>query len=100
MKISHPVSTPAKSYFLSHIQEQNQNTGMRLLALAFDLIVIVLLLAVTVLLVFGQTWLLYHKVYTHADFYLLAVSVPLVYLGVFRSVLGATPGRLLLAQWL
>lgn len=101
MKIHQPVSASGKGYFLSHTQRQlSGNTGIRLLALAFDLIVIGLLLAVLVLLLFGQTWLMYHAVYTDVAFYLLAVSVPLLYYTVFWSWLGATPGRLLLAQWL
>lgn len=101
MKTNTPVSPSGRGYFLSHVYGCVQgSTGMRLLALAFDLVLIVLLLTLSVLFVFGQTWLLHHAVYADAAFYLLAVSVPTLYFVGFHGVLGATPGKLLLLPWL
>ncbi len=101
MKMNNQISPSAKGYFLSHIGERaHANVGMRLLALAFDLIMVVLLLMLSVLFVFGQTWLLYHTPYTNVAFYLVAVSVPLVYFVGSWSLLGTTPGKLLLLPWL
>lgn len=101
MKTNTPASPPHKGYFLSHIHEQaHGHSSMRLLALAFDLVLIVLLIMLAVLLVLGQTWLVYHAVYAAPSFYLLAVCVILLYFAGFKAILGATPGKMLLLPWL
>ncbi|QLQ32958.1 MAG: hypothetical protein HZT40_16690 [Candidatus Thiothrix singaporensis] len=56
MKTNTPASPPHKGYFLSHIHEQaHGHSSMRLLALAFDLVLIFLLIMLAALLVLGQT---------------------------------------------
>jgi hypothetical protein len=90
-----------KSYSLPHRHgSRHSNVGMHLLALAFDWLLITLLLFLTVLFLFGQTWLLYHVSYTNTSLYLVVLTVPLVYFLSFWSLLGATPGKLLLSPWL
>jgi uncharacterized SAM-binding protein YcdF (DUF218 family) len=73
---------------------------MRALALAFDLLLISLLLMVVLLFVFGQTWLLYRASYDSSALHGVLVAVPLVYFLGFWGLLGATPGKLLLWPWL
>ncbi|EIJ36157.1 RDD family protein [Thiothrix nivea] len=102
MKANAPFSTPVnKGYFLNYIaSHRHGNPGMRLLALAFDLVLVVLLVTLAVLCVFGQTWLLYHAVYTDAAFYVLMASIPTLYFAGFQGIWGATPGKMLLLPWL
>jgi hypothetical protein len=101
MKMNSPASPSTKGYFLSHLGESSHsNVGMRLLALAFDGLLITLLLLLVVLFVFGQTWLLFHASYSNTALYLVLAIVPLVYFVGFWSLLGATPGKLLLLPWL
>ncbi|MGB5597959.1 MAG: RDD family protein, partial [Thiothrix litoralis] len=96
-----PISTPARGYFASQLGGfPSAKVGMRLLALAFDWLLVGLLLVLVLLLVFGQAWLLYHVSYTDSALYLVVVTVPLAYFGGFWGLLGATPGKLLLLPWL
>ncbi|SEB01643.1 RDD family protein [Thiothrix caldifontis] len=101
MKINHQLTPPAKGYFMSHVcQPSHRNLGMRLLAFAFDLLMISLLLMLVLSFVFGQTWLLYHASYENSTLHGVFVAIPLVYFIGFWSLLGATPGKLLLWPWL
>ena len=90
-----------KGYLLPNRHESSRsNVGMHLLALAFDWLLITLLLLLVVLFVFGQTWLLYHVSYTNTSLYWVVLTVPIVYFVSFWSLWGATPGKLLLLPWL
>lgn len=101
MKVNHQLTPPAKGYFMSHVRQPGyQHLGMRALAFAFDLLMISLLLVMVLLFVFGQTWLLYHASYESTALHGVLVLVPLVYFLGFWSLLGATPGKLLLWPWL
>lgn len=101
MKMNSPISPPARGYFLSRLGNiPSSNMGMRLLAVAFDWLLISLLLTLVLLLTFGQTWLLYQVSYADSSLYLVVVAVPLAYFGGFWGLLGATPGKLLLSPWL
>ncbi len=73
------------------------SAGMRLIALAFDLIVVAVLLVLFVSVVYGQTWLVYHSNELNASFYLSLMVVPLFYFVGFWSFLAATPGKMLLS---
>ncbi|UOG93793.1 MAG: RDD family protein [Candidatus Thiothrix sulfatifontis] len=101
MKISHQLTPPAKGYFMSHVRQPGyQHWGMRVLALAFDLLLISILLMFVLLFVFGQTWLLYHASYDSSALHGALVVVPLTYFLGFWGLVGATPGKLLLWPWL
>lgn len=72
------------------------SAGMRVLSVAFDLIVIGVATMLFVLIAYGQTWLIYHGSDPTIDFYLSIGLIPLVYFVGFWFALGATPGKLLL----
>lgn len=101
METKHQFTPSAKSYFVAYtLQPVYQYWGMRLLALAFDLLLISILLTVVMLFVFGQTWLLYHASSQPLVLHSVLVCVPLVYFLGFWRLMGATPGKLLLLPWL
>ncbi len=99
MKINSPISPSIKGNFLSTVSDQS-HLRMRLLAIAFDWMLITLLMMLVVMFVFGQAWLLNPASYTDITLYLVIMSVPMAYFGTCWSLLGATPGRLLLLPWL
>ncbi|OQX10910.1 MAG: hypothetical protein BWK73_19005 [Thiothrix lacustris] len=101
MKINHQLTPPAKGYFMAHVRQPgHQHWGMRMLALAFDLLLISILLMFVLLFVFGQTWLLYHASYQSSALHGVLVAVPVAYFVGFWGLVGATPGKLLLWPWL
>ncbi len=79
-----------------HIVDSCPSVGMRVLAFAFDLILISVLMVLFVSVVYGQTWLVYHSSELEPSFFLSLMVVPLLYFVGFWSVMSATPGKRLL----
>ncbi len=89
----HP-KTLSTRFFTKQGLLASANPRMRLLAVAFDTIVVGILMMLFVLMVYGQTWLIYHPL--DENFYISLLIVPVVYFIGFWFVFGTTLGKFLL----
>lgn len=91
----YPRTKPlAPRFFAKQGLLTSANPRMRLLAMAFDAIVLGVLQMLFILIVYGQTWLLYNSL--DEKFYLSLLILPLIYFVSFWFMWGSTPGKLLL----
>lgn len=70
---------------------------MRLLAVAFDLMLVGLLLVVSAAVVMENAWLIGLGAFWSVDVFLLAVCVPMLYFVGFWCMFSSSPGKMLLS---
>lgn len=107
MRMNPPNSPPSKEAgflnfsaqenWLHHADDYNYGSvHMRLLALAFDMIIVLFIMMLVVMLVYGQAWLLRYGANPSLEFYISLLLVPCLYFVGCWTFIGATPGKMLL----
>lgn len=109
MKLNHPNSPSAResgfmgfSAQVGWLPQEDEHSyasvHMRLLSLAFDMIMVLFIMMLVVMLVYGQAWLMRYGANPSLEFYLTLLLVPCLYFVGCWSFSGATPGKMLLGQ--